>query len=110
MRSVLIYPYGPSSAASLRHECPPELLERVYRNVVEESDEALGWLEFMRDGELATDAALLNEASELSTFYFLLSTFYFLLTVELPNASASRRCSSNISRGTRGPSDVKNVA
>jgi len=32
---------------------------------VEESDEAVGWLEFMRDGNIATDDALLGESREI---------------------------------------------
>src|SRR5688572_4150485 len=32
---------------------------------VEESDEAVGWLEFMRDGEIRADAELLSEAREI---------------------------------------------
>jgi four helix bundle protein len=32
---------------------------------VEESDEAVGWLEFMRDGEIGSDSALLAEAKEI---------------------------------------------
>ena len=32
---------------------------------VEESDEAVGWLEFMRDGEIRSDEALLCEAKEI---------------------------------------------
>jgi four helix bundle protein len=47
---------------------------------VEESDEAVGWLEFMRDGEIRSDAALLSEAKEISAFLLLLCTFYFLLS------------------------------
>ncbi len=37
--------------------------------VVEESDEALGWLEFMRDGEIASDPHLLDEAGQLTTIF-----------------------------------------
>lgn len=32
---------------------------------VEEVDESSGWLEFMRDGAIASDPALLSEAEEL---------------------------------------------
>src|SRR5688500_16195753 len=32
---------------------------------VEESDEAVGWLEFMRDGEIRSDGELLAEAREI---------------------------------------------
>jgi four helix bundle protein len=38
-------------------------------NVSEESDEAVGWLEFMRDGEIASDPTLLVEAKELSAMF-----------------------------------------
>lgn len=37
--------------------------------VVEESDEAQGWLEFMRDGEIASDVRLLDEASQLAAIF-----------------------------------------
>ena len=37
--------------------------------VVEESDEAVGWLEFMRDGQIATEPRLLAEAKELSAMF-----------------------------------------
>ncbi len=33
--------------------------------VVEETDEAVGWLEFLRDGKIASDEALLLEAQAL---------------------------------------------
>ncbi|MSO57135.1 MAG: four helix bundle protein [Acidobacteria bacterium] len=36
---------------------------------VEKSDEAVGWLELMRDGEIASDATLLAEAKELSAIF-----------------------------------------
>ncbi|MEO5739044.1 MAG: four helix bundle protein [Vicinamibacterales bacterium] len=32
---------------------------------VEESDEAVGWLEFLRDGEISADNELLSEAKEI---------------------------------------------
>ena len=32
---------------------------------MEESDEAVGWLEFMRDGEIGADPTLLAEAKEI---------------------------------------------
>jgi four helix bundle protein len=32
---------------------------------VEESDEAVGWMEFMRDGEIGSDSTLLAEAKEI---------------------------------------------
>jgi len=37
--------------------------------VVEESDEALGWLEFMRDGQIASDPRLLEEAQQLTAIF-----------------------------------------
>jgi four helix bundle protein len=43
---------------------------------VEESDEAVGWLEFMRDGEVGSDSALLAEAKEICA----------MLTASLTNA------------------------
>ncbi|MCM3880588.1 MAG: four helix bundle protein [Vicinamibacterales bacterium] len=36
---------------------------------VEEIDESAGWLEFMRDGSIASDPALLAEAEELCRIY-----------------------------------------
>ena len=36
---------------------------------VEESDEALGWIEFMRDAEIADDGPLLAEAKELCAMF-----------------------------------------
>jgi four helix bundle protein len=46
---------------------------------VEEVDEAVGWLEFMRDGEISSDAALFAEASEICA----------MLTASLRNARAN---------------------
>ena len=46
----------------------PEFIAKL-GTVVEESDEALGWLEFMRDGEIASDPFLLAEARELSAIF-----------------------------------------
>ena len=43
---------------------------------VEESDEAVGWLEFMRDGEISSDSTLLSEAKEICA----------MLTASLANA------------------------
>ena len=43
---------------------------------VEESDEAVGWLEFMRDGEISSDCTLLSEAKEICA----------MLTASLANA------------------------
>lgn len=37
--------------------------------VVEEADETVYWLEFLRDGRIATDAALLTEARELCAIF-----------------------------------------
>jgi four helix bundle protein len=37
--------------------------------VVEESDEAEGWLEFLRDGEIASDAGLVDEARPLTAIF-----------------------------------------
>jgi four helix bundle protein len=43
---------------------------------VEESDEAIGWMEFMRDGQIASDSELLAEAKEICA----------MLTASLTNA------------------------
>lgn len=51
--------------ASQRGRSRPEFIAKL-GIAVEESDEAVGWLEFMRDGELANDEALLSEATQLS--------------------------------------------
>ena len=37
--------------------------------VVEEADEAVGWLEFMRDGRIGEDTALLSEARQLCKIF-----------------------------------------
>ena len=37
--------------------------------VVEETDESVYWLEFMRDGQIATDADLLSEAQQLRKIF-----------------------------------------
>jgi four helix bundle protein len=37
--------------------------------VVEEADEALNWLEFFRDGKIATNQILLTEANELCAIF-----------------------------------------
>jgi four helix bundle protein len=37
--------------------------------VVEEADETVGWLEFLRDGKIADDSALLAEAKELCAIF-----------------------------------------
>jgi four helix bundle protein len=54
--------------ASQRGRSRPEFIAKL-GNVVEESDEAVGWLEFMRDGEIANDPALLAEGRELSAIF-----------------------------------------
>jgi four helix bundle protein len=38
-------------------------------SVVEEADEAVGWLEFMRDAGIASDPELLAEAMQLSAMF-----------------------------------------
>jgi four helix bundle protein len=38
-------------------------------NVVEEADESVGWLELMRDANIACDEALLAEAQELCAIF-----------------------------------------
>jgi four helix bundle protein len=38
-------------------------------HVVEESDEAVGWLEFLRDANVAADESLLSEAKQLSAIF-----------------------------------------
>jgi hypothetical protein len=43
---------------------------------VEESDEAVGWMEFMRDGQIGSDSELLAEAKEICA----------MLTASLTNA------------------------
>ena len=37
--------------------------------VVEEADETVGWLEFLRDGKIASNPALLAEAGELCAIF-----------------------------------------
>ena len=54
--------------AAQRGRSRPEFIAKL-GNVAEESDEAVGWLEFMRDGEIASDTALLSEAKELSAIF-----------------------------------------
>ena len=54
--------------AAQRGRSRPEFIAKL-GVVVEESDEAVGWLEFMRDGEIASDAALLAQARELSAIF-----------------------------------------
>ena len=50
--------------ASKRGRSRPEFISKL-GIAVEEIDEAVGWLEFMGKGEIATDKPLLGEASEL---------------------------------------------
>jgi four helix bundle protein len=54
--------------ASQRGRSRPEFIAKL-GIAVEESDEAVGWLEFMRDGELGSDEALLSEATQLSKIF-----------------------------------------
>ena len=54
--------------ASQRGRSRPEFIAKL-GIAAEESDEAVGWLEFMRDGELASDEALLSEATQLSKIF-----------------------------------------
>ena len=51
----------------------------------EEADEAVGWLEFMADGEIANDLPLLNEARQLSA----------ILTASLTTARANTKAQLN---------------
>ena len=46
---------------------------------VEESDEAVAWLEFMRDGEIGPDEEFLNEAKQICA----------MLTASLTNARSN---------------------
>jgi four helix bundle protein len=50
--------------ASQRGRSRAEFIAKL-GTAVEESDEAAGWLEFMRDGEIASDSSLLSEAREI---------------------------------------------
>jgi four helix bundle protein len=50
--------------ASQRGRSRAEFIAKL-GTAVEESDEAVGWLEFMRDGDIGSDAALLSEAREI---------------------------------------------
>lgn len=54
--------------AAQRGRSRPEFIAKL-GIVAEESDEAVGWLEFMRDGRIAYDEALLAEAKELSAMF-----------------------------------------
>lgn len=72
VRGVQFYKAATSSwsnyRAAQRGRSRPEFIAKL-GNVVEESDEAVGWLEFMRDGEIASDPALLVEANELAAVF-----------------------------------------
>ena len=61
--------------ASQRGRSRAEFIAKL-GTAVEESDEAVGWLEFMRDGHIGSDEALLAEAKEISA----------MLTASLTNA------------------------
>ena len=50
--------------ASQRGRSRAEFIAKL-GTAVEESDESVGWLEFMRDGDIGADAALLAEAKEI---------------------------------------------
>ena len=50
--------------ASQRGRSRAEFIAKL-GTAVEESDEAVGWLEFMRDGDIGSDDALLAEAKEI---------------------------------------------
>jgi four helix bundle protein len=50
--------------ASKRGQSRPHFITKL-ATAVEEIDEALGWLEFMKEGSIASDERLLQEASEL---------------------------------------------
>jgi four helix bundle protein len=64
--------------ASQRGRSRAEFIAKL-GTAVEESDEAVGWLEFMRDGEIRSDAELLEEAKEICA----------MLTASLHNARAN---------------------
>ena len=50
--------------ASQRGRSRAEFIAKL-GTAVEESDEAVAWLEFMRDGDISSDSALLSEAKEI---------------------------------------------
>ena len=64
--------------ASQRGRSRAEFIAKL-GTAVEESDEAVGWLEFMRDGDIGSDDALLAEAKEICA----------MLTASLTNARAN---------------------
>jgi four helix bundle protein len=61
--------------ASQRGRSRAEFIAKL-GTATEESDEAVGWLEFMRDGAISSDDALLGEAREICA----------MLTASLTNA------------------------
>ena len=61
--------------ASQRGRSRAEFIAKL-GTAVEESDEAVGWLEFLSDGEIGTDSTLLAEAKEICA----------MLTASLTNA------------------------
>jgi len=61
--------------ASQRGRSRAEFIAKL-GTATEESDESVGWLEFMRDGEIRSDEALLAEAKEICA----------MLTASLTNA------------------------
>jgi len=61
--------------ASQRGRSRAEFIAKL-GTAVEESDEAVGWLEFMKDAEIRSDPALLAEAKEICA----------MLTASLTNA------------------------
>lgn len=54
--------------AAKRGRSRPEFIAKL-GVVVEEIDEAVGWLEHMRDGQIATNATLLSEAQQLQKIF-----------------------------------------
>jgi len=65
--------------ASQRGRSRAEFIAKL-GTAVEESDEAVGWLEFLRDGEICTDSTVLAEAKEICA----------ILTASLTNARGRR--------------------
>ena len=61
--------------ASQRGRSRAEFIAKL-GTATEESDESVGWLEFMRDGDIGSDEALLAEAKEICA----------MLTASLTNA------------------------
>ena len=54
--------------AARRARSRPEFIAKL-GTVVEESDETVGWLELMRDGQIASDPALLSETKQLCAIF-----------------------------------------